>query len=78
VGEGAGGSANKFPVTVVAARCLDGGGVEWVEAAMSDELIWISRIEVKMRKRQRRGQDRLHTRLVMACDLDAQEVEGPS
>jgi len=65
-------------VTAVVARCLVAAGAGQVEAAMDDERTWIARIVVKMMKWRRPGQNRLHTQLVLACDLDAQEVEGPS
>ena len=72
------GSGNVTLVTAVVARCLAGAGAGRVEVAMGDERTWIARIVVKMMKGHRPGQNCLHTQLVLACDLDAQEVEGPS
>jgi hypothetical protein len=71
------GSANVSLVTAVVARCLVGAGAGQVEAAKGDERTWIARNAVKTMKRRRPGQNCLHTQ-VLACDLDAQEVEGPS
>ena len=77
-GEGVNGSGNVSLVTVVVARCLVAAGAGPVEVAMGDERTWIARIVVKTMKRRRPGQNCLHTQLVLACDWDAQEVEGPS